>query len=307
MTKPVDTDPVAQRVRALVKDSPDLKDAAELYGSVIPLLRDADPDVAPVSLTVEDARRKMKAGLPLLHGLDLELDAEKIRGLIIKLAASVENIGGKGRWHGVRLPWLRASARPDAAARLRLALEEDRLDVIALLPHITAGESGPVTAAAQGLQLDPDLLWTLAQNALKPALRAWCRQLTPMVKGVPWQEGRCFICGAVPALGELQGNNQARHLRCGQCGADWAFPRLRCTYCGKEDRDTLIYLYPEKQRERMSIEVCQKCNGYLKIIAAFTPTPPEMLQIEDLATLHLDYVAQERGYTRPLRKTLSRS
>ncbi len=48
----------------------------------------------------------------------------------------------------------------------------------------------------------------------------------------------------------------------------------------------------------MRAEVCNKCQGYLKVIAAFTPTPPGMLLVEDLATLHLDYIAQERGYIR---------
>ncbi|HXX58395.1 MAG TPA: formate dehydrogenase accessory protein FdhE, partial [Thermodesulfovibrionales bacterium] len=86
------------------------------------------------------------------------------------------------------------------------------------------------------------------------------------------------------------------HLRCGQCGADWPFRRLECARCGGGDRDALEYLYAEGERERMRVEVCGRCNGYLKVIASFTPTPPEMLAVEDLATLHLDYVAQGRGY-----------
>ena len=69
-------------------------------------------------------------------------------------------------------------------------------------------------------------------------------------------------------------------------------------YCGNEDHNTLGYLYSENQREKMRVEVCDKCQGYLKVIAAFTPTPPGMLPAEDLATLHLDYIAQERGYSR---------
>jgi len=48
----------------------------------------------------------------------------------------------------------------------------------------------------------------------------------------------------------------------------------------------------------MRVEVCDKCNGYLKVVSSFAPSPPEMLPVEDLATLHLDYIAQERGYAR---------
>ena len=44
--------------------------------------------------------------------------------------------------------------------------------------------------------------------------------------------------------------------------------------------------------------MCDECGGYLKVSAAFSPTPVELLPVEDLATVHLDYIAQERGYAR---------
>lgn len=292
-------DPIVQRLRALVKDSPDLKEAVRLYEAVLPLLRDADLHVAPVSITPDQVCAKMKKGLPLLHDLGLEFDVEAVRGLMIRLARSLETIGRKNSWHKLRLPRLSSSREPGTAARrIRTSLEENKLDAGALLPHIAAGESDQVFSAAQDLQLDPDLVWTLAQNALKPALRAWCRQLTPLAGGIPWHRGSCFVCGAVATLAELQNNDQAKHLRCGQCGADWLFPRLQCMHCGNEDHRTLTCLYTESRREKMRVEVCDKCHGYLKIIASFTPTLPEMLTIEDLATLHLDYIAEARGYAR---------
>jgi Protein involved in formate dehydrogenase formation len=299
-TKPKDSaDPIVQRLRALIKESPDLKDAAELYEAILPLLRDADLHVGTISLTPEQARAKMEAGLPLLSGLDLDLDVEAVRELMIKLARAVETVGKKNSWHKLRLPWLKTSSEPDSAARrIRLALEENRLDISALLPHIAAGDNGPVATAAQSLELDPGLVWTLAQNALKPALRAWCRQLTPLAKEIPWNKGNCFVCGAAATLGELQENDQTKHLRCGSCGADWRFRRLQCLHCGNEDHRTQRYLYDERNREKMRVEVCDKCKGYLKVISSFTPTPPEMLPIEDLAALHLDYIARDRGYTR---------
>ena len=142
------------------------------------------------------------------------------------------------------------------------------------------------------------LLWMLAQYALKPALHAWRRQLAPLAEGIEWEEGYCFICGAEATLGELRENGQVMYLRCGQCGADWPFRRLRCIYCGNEDNGTLSCLYSEDQREKMRVEACDRCRGYLKVITSFSPTPPEMLPVEDIATLHLDYIAQERGYER---------
>ncbi len=185
-------DPIARRLRALIKEAPDLKEVALLYEAILPLLRDADLHVGTISLTPEQVRAKMEAGLPLLR--DLDLDVEAVRELMINLARAVGTVGKKNSWHKLRLPWLQTSSEPDSAARrIRLALEENRLDISALLPHIAAGDNGPVATAAQSLGLDPALVLTLAQNALKPALRAWCRQLTPLTTGVPWHKSNCFV------------------------------------------------------------------------------------------------------------------
>ena len=291
-----DADPIVKRLRTLSQDAPYLENTARLYEAVLPLLRNADVRTGTVSLTPEQARSKMEMGLPLLHELDLELDGQSVMDLVLRIAGSVEKLGKNEQ----SPPQGRSSHGPGTEARfIRLAIEENRLNIADLLPDVAAGERSAVISAAQDLQLDAGLLWTFAHNALKPALRAWCRQLSPLAEGIHWYRGSCFICGAHAALGELQGNNQAKHLRCSQCGADWLFRRLQCAYCGNEDHMTLGYLYSENQGDKFRVEVCEKCKGYLKVIAAFAPTPPEMLTVEDLATLHLDYIAHERGYRRP--------
>ncbi|HEY6012125.1 MAG TPA: hypothetical protein VIX18_11715, partial [Nitrospirota bacterium] len=92
-------DPMVLRLRALAKESPDLHEYAQLYMAILPLLRDADLHAGPISLTPDQARAKMEKGLPLLHNLDLELDVEAARVLMIKLATAVEEVNAK------RQPW----------------------------------------------------------------------------------------------------------------------------------------------------------------------------------------------------------
>jgi len=288
-------DPIIQRLRTLWQESPHLKDAAGVYEAILPLIRDADVHVEAISLTPAEAFAKMEKGLPLLYDIGLELDGQSVMELMLRIAGAVEKL----RENEPSLSQVRSSDELGMKARLiRLALEEKTLDVDELLPVVAAGEREILASVAQGLRLDAGLLWILSQNALKPALRAWRRQLTPIVEGISWYRGTCFVCGADATLGELQGNNQFKHLRCVQCGADWPFRRLECMYCANEDHTTLGYLYPESQRERPRVEVCEKCKGYLKVITTFSATPAEMLPVEDLATLHLDYIAQERGYVR---------
>jgi FdhE protein len=276
-------DLLIQRLRALALEYaglPDLEKAVQIYGSILPLLENADFHIAPVSITHEQVCSKMELGLPLLLDLDLELDIMAVRGVMIQMADALEN-----RLAG-------------AISQIGLALEENRLNVSDLLTRVITNEKDPVVSAAKSLQLDPDLVWMLARNVLKPALRAWCRQLTPMAEGISWNNGCCFICGAGALLGELRQDNQVKHLRCGQCGADWRFNRLQCMYCGNEDHHSLGYLYSEDRPNMIQVEVCDKCSGYLKVITTYAPTAPEMLAVEDLATLNLDYRARERGYAR---------
>jgi FdhE protein len=172
------------------------------------------------------------------------------------------------------------------------------LETGTLLSSIAAGYQDPVASAAHRLQLDADLVRTLVRNAFRPALHAWRLQLSPLLNGIPWDRGTCPVCGATAILGEQRDNHLAKHLRCGQCGADWPFRRLQCMHRGNEDHHSLGYLYGEPRDAEMRVEVCDKCKGYLKVIVSFHPTSPDILPIEDLATLHLDYIALECGYTR---------
>jgi FdhE protein len=287
-----DTDAITRSLKALVQDSAYLEEPVQLYEAVLPLLCNVDVRVGPVSLSAEQARSKMEMGLPLLHDLDLELDGKALCDLFLRLACAVEKFG-EGRQKGRG-----AASRKGAVRRVREALEEDKLNVVALLQCVAAGEKNSAISSAESLGLDADIVWMLAQNALKPVVREWRAQLAPLSRGIPWHKGYCFICGADAALGELQGNAQAKHLRCGQCGADWPFRRLQCVHCGNEDHTTLGYFCSENEEDKFRVEVCEKCKGYLKVVSAFTPAQPEMLQVEDLATLHLDYIAEKKGYTR---------
>ena len=299
-TKPLTaTDPMIQRLRALEKERPELKDTTLIYEAILPVLREADLHAGVISLTSSQVREKMETGEPLLADLDLDLDGEAVQRLMIRLAAAVEAIGKKRRQFWTGLPgFSKADDFGDTARRVRSALETGKLNINELLPHLAAGSRKQIDAAARGLYLDPDLVWTLAQNALKPALRAWCRQLSPLAAEISWNKGICFACGAPATLAELQGNDQAKHLRCGACGADWQVRRMQCAQCGNEDHKTQHYLYAEGRRDTMRVEVCDACKGYIKVIASFSPSPAEMITIEDLATVHLDALAREQGYVR---------
>jgi len=268
-----------RRLAAIRQVSPDLAEAAAVYRVILPLLREADLRPSPVPITAEEAKERLERGVPLLHGSSPAFDISAARDLAIGLARRLEE---RGVAH---------------ATGVREALESGRVHLPALFTLILRGDHAALASIARDLGADSFLLLTVARNALRPALGAWRRQLTPLFGSrIRWDKGDCFVCGAPAALGELQGNDQSKHLRCGLCGADWPYARIRCARCGNDDHATLGILYQDPGPDKARVEVCERCRGYIKVIVTFAPTPPDLLPVEDLATLYLDGVALRDGY-----------
>lgn len=268
-----------RRLCALGMRFPELREASETYRVLLTVLREAPaPEVHP-AISVGEAAGKLARGEPLLNGATFAFDLDSVLGLVLRLAEALEGRGVA------------------KAAPVRKALERGRIPPERFLRRAAAGDSAFVRTLARSVAVDPALLYVLAQNALKPTLRAWNRRLAPLVLGLSWERGYCLVCGALATLAEFRGNGPSRHLRCGQCGADWGVRRLLCPFCGNEDPASMGFLHAGERMERTRVEVCDLCLGYLKVVTAFEPCAPDEVIVEDLATLPLDYAARARGYT----------
>jgi FdhE protein len=241
----------------------------------------AEPGGASISLPADEARKKLGHGQYLLQDLELELDVPSIAGLLLQLAAAAAGAG-----------------ESVDTARFSAWIRENEDDLGMILQDVLAGEGRLRSREYVHMGMDAGLFRILAKSALMPHMRAWARQLTPLSAGVSWKRNTCFVCGARPVLGELQGNGQALHLRCGLCGVDWEYSRLACVHCGNEDHRSREYLFPEPDHRMAHVEACTRCKTYLKVIPAFAPSPVDLLAVEDLSTVHLDQAAEERGYRR---------
>ncbi len=274
-------DSLVRRLDEIAARSPHLARIARLYAAILPLVGEAEPRAASIFLPPDVAREKLERGQYLLQDLDVELDVPAVAGLLLRLATAAEKAGEKVD-----------------AAKLHAWLEKHEEDVGMVLQDVLEGRGRRLANEADRLGMDAGLCRALVHNALKPDLRAWSRQLVPLAADVTWDRGSCFVCGSEPVLAELQGNNQNKHLRCSVCGADWRVLRLSCHHCGNEDHRSLRTLIQDDDPRKPRIESCDQCMTYLKVIPAFSPTPVDLLPVEDLATLHLDAIAREQGYRR---------
>jgi FdhE protein len=279
-----------RRVAALRKARPELEEAIDLQEQLVRAnLSSARPaEALPFALPREHLIARLHEGVPLLHDQTAHVDVHYAADLFSRLVNVLQQ-------------------RDDAELRSRLdvlvaAATSGAIDPQRLFSEAFVQHHDHLAEIADESGVDLDLLVTVVAQAVAPLLRAYADRLLPMlervVDEVTWQRGYCPVCGGWPLLAELRGVELAEYLRCSGCGAGWRWQRLACPYCGNDDYRALQTLTIDGEH-RFRISVCERCKGYLKVGNAFDPPPAEFLALDDVASLHLDVVAIERGYQRP--------
>jgi FdhE protein len=266
-----------ERLAQLAAEHPELSAAAAVQGALLRALAQGPALVATLDLAPERAAAKLAAGTPLLRGEALGLDAAELRDCFGRLAAAAVGAGAQG-------------ARP-----IQAALQRRALDPAELAQAVLDGDGAAVVEQAAALDVAGDLLGTLLRFSLFGPLSALAAQLKPLREATAWGEGYCPTCGGWPLLAEQRGLEQLRYLRCGICASEWQVDRLRCPFCANRDHEQLAYLFVEGQDSRR-VATCDQCHGYVKVLNTLVPIPAYDLPVQDLATLHLDLVALERGF-----------
>jgi FdhE protein len=270
-------EPLAELAR-LAQDRPSLAEGAAVLAASLPALYAEPVAEPPPALTPEHAAAKLAGGVPLLRGEGLALDESALR-----------------RWVAVCDV---AAGRQDgqAARALAAAVRDGRLVLGELVQEALAGRPEAVHARAEAVQLDPPLVASTLRLALFPVLARWAAALAPLRRGIPWHGGYCPTCGSWPLLGEFRGLEQIRFLRCGLCASEWEFPRLLCAFCGNRDHRQLGYFHAEGEESSRRAATCDACGGYVKMVTTLAALSEPGVLVADLATLHLDLAAAERGY-----------
>ncbi len=272
------TDPTA-RLADLARQRPEWRSWLRLLGQARRALDDAGWS-APFAGAESAGRDEGASGqAPLLHGRTLEVDATRVQRLVRRLASAA------------------AAGKEKSAASLRgyrLTAE----DALGLLAAAVRQDRNGIGAFAEAGGIDPGALVSVADLAALPLLHSCGRLLADRVPRF-WPQGYCPICAGWPILSERRGVDRTRRLRCGRCAGDWEIEWLCCIYCGERGHERLGSLVLEDRGERLKVETCASCRGYLKSIATLQGIPAFELLLQDLETIELDLVALDRGYRRP--------
>jgi FdhE protein len=236
--------------------------------------------VAP-AINAEVAAEKLTAGVPLLRGESVDLGAgaeTRLKNLVSALARF----------------------QPDAAALLAQALRAGKLATAELTAAVLDGQPQRIHEHVESLGLDVPLTASLLVLALYPDLVALRAGLQALLPSSAWEKGYCPVCGGFAKLGEFRGLEQIRFLRCSLCAAEWQFPRLRCPGCDNRDHRQLGYLHVDGEENKCRAATCEECRLYIKMVSTLGPLTPLQLLVTDVATIHLDLIAADKGYLPPM-------
>lgn len=114
--------------------------------------------------------------------------------------------------------------------------------------------------------------------------------------------GICPCCGSLPVASVVRTApevNNLRYLHCSLCNTEWHLVRGKCAACDAVGK--IAYRHIEgsdlPSAAAMRAETCDDCMSYLKIL--YQEKAPEGDPVaDDLATLALDLLVDEAGYSR---------
>jgi FdhE protein len=265
-----------------------LKEKRPGYGAVLDfyvLVREsqatskASVRVGPVKVKKDGKGLQLEEGLSLVEKVDLPIDME----------ASID--------------LFRSMCRLGSAANSHIATQVEKIDQALLdctinLKSLLGGswkeESIEQVAADRGF--DARVLSFLVQSSTRPSIEAGMEQLRSEVDAETWLKSHCPVCGSLPSLNLLKGEGGKRYSLCSYCGYQWRIDRLSCSVCSNKEQGSLKYFYGEGE-EAYRIDLCDKCNHYIKTID-YRNLEESDPSLEDLATLHLDVLAAQKGYER---------
>jgi FdhE protein len=286
MSRDLDTfyESTTKRINQLRETRTEHEEILDFYEKVLRAQREvqAETIIAELQLPEEHVETKIQAGFALFDREQFPVDKETGNHLFVKLCQLSQDEN----------PLLAGAAKAFLEA-----LESGKLDLAVVFTAVLTGRKEQVDEIAAGLEAPAAILLTLGKLSLQPSLLAVARQGAQRVSLDTWRYSYCPICAAPPAIAALSGEEGKRLALCSFCGHYWVLPRIGCPFCGTVKPGDLKYFYGEGE-DLHRVQVCEKCRGYLKIVDIRHGGDIQGLAVDDIATSHLDLLAEKEGYRR---------
>lgn len=268
------------RIKQLKKKRPACQDLLGFYQKVREEQEKSRPSLKIESVPLREEWKDLlkKEGFSLLEKKDFPLDLESS----VALFHSLVRIGKEA-----------TPRMAEQIEKMEGLLNQNKLNL-----KKTFREIGKTDKIADKFGLDKKVLGFFVRESIRPSIEAGVVHLHGELDPESWLKGYCPMCGSLPFLSLLKGEGGKRYLLCSFCGFQWRVERFFCPFCKNKDQSSLHYFFAEGE-EIYRIDTCDGCHQYIKTFNArdFEMIDPEL---EDLATLHLDLLASDKGYKRPV-------
>ncbi len=272
-----------ERIQQIKKKRPGYGEILDFYQKVKEAQANvkASLKIDPIHLKKEWKELLSKEGFSLIQKEDFPLDIESS----VKLFQTLCQIGKGANPH-----------MAEQARKIEEAIDKKRIDLKKFLKKGLKKQRIEQVAEESGL--DKKAFYFLIQSSTRPSVEAGREQLRGEIDSEAWLKGYCPVCGSLPFLSLLKEEVGKRYLLCSYCGYEWRIDRMFCPFCSNKEQESLHYLFAEGE-EAYRIDLCEKCHQYIKIID-YRKLEKSDPVLEDLATLHFDILASQKGYKRPV-------
>jgi FdhE protein len=276
---------IAEQIKKAVRDIKALRPAYEgilAFYEKLFLAQEASKisiHLQPIEIPEDLLSVKRKEGFSLIARKDFVVDIKASEALL----RAICRLAGKAN-----------EALAQAGKKLMDTLDKGTVDAPNLLSKTLSEDDVYFDETAKSLEMDRDVLLFMAHGSIRPSLSLCAEQLaTYLDKDTLWKKGYCPVCGSPPAISILRGEGE-RFLFCSFCDYEWHSQRIYCPFCENKEQKTLHYFFSEEEEE-YRVDVCDRCRKYIKIIDTRRIKRPMYPFVEQVATLHLDMLAQNQG------------
>jgi len=272
-----------ENIKRLKGKKPAYKELLDFYSQIVEKLSNINPSMEVKPLPVKEELRKIQVaeGFPLLNKEDFILDLPSSSGLFAAICIIAKDATTKMKKN---------------IQKIDTAVKTGKLNREKLLEKHS--DTAYLDKIAKKFKLDRNILNFLIHMSIKPSLIVNVDKMKEQVDLKNWLRGYCPVCGSLPLISELKGEGQ-RYFLCSFCGFNWPGERLKCPYCENTDHEKLHFLYAEGQ-EAYRVDLCDKCKQYIKTVDSRKLDYEPDLNLEDIVTIHLDIIASEKGYKKPI-------
>jgi FdhE protein len=268
-----------RHIDRLIAQRPLSKEALVSYRELVSLMGELVLHHQKISLEGRLKDVKREEGFPLFSRRDLPLDFETSSKLLSRF-----------------MDHLTSTKREDSDG-LKKAQEKSKSDsdwTNGLFRAVLEKDDESLTRFGRETDLDPKVLQFFAQLALRPSLEHLRDSVSEQIEKKGWDYGYCPLCGSEPNMAYLDKTGK-RHLHCELCGEEWPHPRLNCPFCQNQEQNSLGYFQSE-QEEGLRVDFCRSCERYIKTVDQRVLEDAGPMELEYLATIHLDLLANKHGF-----------